>query len=167
MEFIRISNSNKYAYSRVGFQEKEFHAIFRHNFFFLIFPFVSKICRGKNRVIRTYPTTDFTGVTCVLCLYWKLVKITYFCTYLCTQNRTDFVSRGTLWIWKQQCKHNVKQYKRTKTSTRYEIRSSAPEQLESLVLHNIKQCKRTKYGKDITTDVRLRAPEQLESLVPL
>ena len=49
-------------------------------------------------------------MTCLLCLYWKLVKITYFCTYLCTQNRRDFVSRGTSWIGKQQCKHNCKTY---------------------------------------------------------
>ena len=59
MEFIRISNSNKYADSRVGFQEKEFHAIFRHNFFFLIFPFVSKFVGEKIGLFElTLPLTS-------------------------------------------------------------------------------------------------------------
>ena len=116
MEFIRISNYIE-CIRVYGVFKSRFPGTFPGNgvscyfpsyLFFQFSHLFLKICRGKNRDIRTWPATDFTGVTCLLCLYWKLVKITYFCIYLCTQNRRDFVSRGTLWIWKQQCKHNVK-----------------------------------------------------------
>lgn len=47
-------------------------------------------------------------------IYWKKQR-----SAQSKHNSTDFVSRGTFWIWKQQCKHSAKHYKRTKTSTRY------------------------------------------------